>query len=209
MAITNYTELKSAVADWLNRSDLSAAIANFIALSETQTERNLRVRQMLTRADAIIDTKYSAVPSDFLQARTFKLTSTSPVQPLEFATDDQMDDLDASNTAPSRPLYFSMVGNQFRVHPAPDSSYTAELSYFAKIPRLSDAAPTNWLLTMAPDIYLYGALIQSAPYLKDDERINVWTTLYAAGLDALRVADQGATSSRGVLKSKVKPFGVR
>lgn len=209
MAITNYTELKSAVADWLNRSDLSAAIANFIALSETQTERNLRVRQMLTRADATIDTKYSAVPSDFLQARTFKLTSTSPVQPLEFATDDQMDDFDASNTAPSRPLYFSMVGNQFRVNPVPDSSYTAELSYFAKIPRLSDAAPTNWLLTMAPDIYLYGALIQSAPYLKDDERINVWTTLYAAGLDALRVADQGATSSRGVLKSKVKPFGVR
>jgi len=209
MAITTYTELKSAVADWLNRSDLSSAIANFIALSETQTERNLRVRQMLTRSNASIDTKFSTVPADFLQARTFKLTSTSPIQPLEFATDDQMDDLDAADTAPSRPLYYSVVGNQLRVHPIPDSTYTAEMSYFAKIPRLSDSIPTNWLLTMAPDIYLYGALIQSAPYLKDDERINVWTTLYAAGLDALRVADQGATSSRGVLKSKVKPFGVR
>lgn len=209
MAITNYTELKSAVADWLNRSDLSSAIENFISLMETQTERSLRVRQMLVRADAQLDTKYSAVPADFLQARTLKLTSTTPNQSVEFATDDQMDAFDSQRSAPGQPSTFSIVGGQIRVHPIPDAEYTAELNYYSKLPKLSATNPTNWLLTMAPDVYLYGALVQSAPYLKDDARLTVWSSLFSEGLQAVRFADEGATSSRGVLKSRVKSFGAR
>jgi hypothetical protein len=208
MSISTYSQLKSTLGDWLNREDLVAVVPSFIALAEAQIERALRVRQMIGRSTATIDTQYSAVPSDFLETKTFKITSSAPIQPLQFATMEQMDEFDATNSAAQRPTLFTIVGNQIRVHPAPDTSYTAELVYYAKLPKLSDSNPTNWLLTSSPDVYLYGALLQSAPYLKDDERMAVWTTLYAAGLESIKTADQNATSS-GLIKSRVKPFGVR
>jgi hypothetical protein len=208
MSISTYSEHKSTIGDWLNRDDLVSAIPSFIALAEAQLERALRVRQMIGRSTATIDTQYSAVPSDFLETKTFKITSSAPIQPLQFATLEQMDDFDATNSAQQRPTLFTIVGNQIRVHPAPDTSYTAELVYYAKLAKLSDSNTTNWLLTSSPDVYLYGALLQSAPYLKDDERMAVWTTLYAAGLESIKTADQNATSS-GLIKSRVKPFGVR
>jgi hypothetical protein len=208
MSISTYSQLKSTLGDWLNREDLVAVVPSFIALAEAQIERALRVRQMIGRSTATIDTQYSAVPSDFLETKTFKITSSAPIQPLQFATIEQMDEFDATNSAAQRPTLFTIVGNQIRVHPAPDTSYTAELVYYARLPKLSDSNPTNWLLTSSPDVYLYGALLQSAPYLKDDERMAVWSSLYAAGLESIKTADQGATSS-GLIKSRVKPFGVR
>jgi len=208
MSLSTYSQLKSTLGDWLNREDLVAVVPSFIALAEAQIERALRVRQMIGRSTATIDTQYSAVPSDFLETKTFKITSSAPIQPLQFATMEQMDEFDATNSAAQRPTLFTIVGNQIRVHPAPDTSYTAELVYYAKLPKLSDSNPTNWLLTSSPDVYLYGALLQSAPYLKDDERMAVWSSLYAAGLESIKTADQGATAS-GLIKSRVKPFGVR
>ena len=209
MSITNYSTLKSAIADFLNRSDLTAVIPTFIALTEAQMERPLRVRQMIERSTASIDTQYSALPSDFLEAKTFKLTSSTPIQPLEFVTPEQMDDLDASiGTATGKPLYFTIIGNQVRVNPRPDSTYTAELIYFSKLPRLSDSNTTNWLLTSSPDAYLYGSLMHAAPYLKDDERVAVWGTLYNTAIEALKNADQNASAS-GLIKARVKPFGAR
>jgi len=207
MAISNYSELKSALGDWLNRSDLTSVIPTFISLAEAQMERVLRTRQMIVRANATIDTKYGAVPGDFLEVKSFKLTSTSPPQPLQFATMDEMDNKDAQNTSTGKPLYFSVVGNQFRVHPSPDSNYTAELTYYAKLSKLSDSNTTNWLLTNSTDVYLYGALIQAAPYLQDDARINVWSGLYAAGVEAVQVSDDRAATSGGTLKVRAKPFG--
>ena len=48
MALTTYTELKASLADWLNRTDLTAAIPDFITLAESQMERQLRLRQMMS-----------------------------------------------------------------------------------------------------------------------------------------------------------------
>lgn len=209
MSITNYSTLKSAIADFINRSDLTAVIPTFIALAEAQMERPLRVRQMIERATAPVDTQYSALPADFLEAKTFKLTSTTPVQPLAFATPEQMDDLDGSTgSAVGRPRNFTIIGNQIRVNPIPDSVYTAELVYFAKLNKLSDSNPTNFLLTSSPDAYLYGSLMQTAPYLKDDERVAVWGTLYNTAIESIKFADQNASAS-GLIKARVKSFGAR
>lgn len=208
MAISNYTELKGAVADWLNRDDLTAVVPTFILLAEAGLERVLRVRQMLARSNATIDTQYGALPANFLEAKSFKLTDTTPSQPLGFATIDELDAFDSANLAPGRPRYFGVVGDQLRTHPVPDSSYTGELTYYAKITKLSDENPTNWLLASSPDVYLYGSLLQSAPYLKDDERINVWTTLYASAVQAMQISDDRSATSGGALKARAKPFGV-
>ena len=191
MALTTYTELKASLADWLNRTDLTSAIADFISLAEAQMERQLRTRQMIVRANATFAAaaEYGTVPDDFLETKSIKL-DTNPVTSLSFQTIEAMDQL--SNTtylSSGKPLYFTVVGNQFRLLPIPDGEYTAELVYYAKLTKLSSTVATHFLLTQAPDVYLYGSLLQAAPYLQDDARISVWSSLYLAGLEQLQVAD--------------------
>lgn len=205
----NYSQLKSNIADFLNRTDLTGVIPTFIELAEAQMERALRTRQMVERSTASIDTQYSAVPADFLEAKTLKITGTTPIQPVEFVTPQQMDDMDSFRpNSTGIPKYFTIIGNQIRVNPIPDSTYTAELTYTAKLQKLSDSVTTNWLLTSSPDAYLYGALMQAAPYLKDDERVGVWGTLYNTAIEAIKFADKNASAS-GLIKARVKPFGAR
>ena len=207
MALTTYTELKSSVADWLNRTDLTAVVPDFISLAEAQIERTLRTRQMIVRATASIDSEYSAVPSDFLETKSIKL-NTNPVTALQFESVDALDTLKSTTyIAAGKPQYFGIVGGQIRVLPVPDSTYTAELIYYAKLTKLSDSVASNWLLSQAPDVYLYGALMQATPYLKDDARISVWAALYARGLEELQVADDRGATSGGSIMMRARTFG--
>ena len=206
MALSTYSELKTSVADWLNRADLTSTVPDFISLAEAQIERKLRTRQMIVRADATIDTEYSAVPADFLEVKSLKL-QTNPVTPLQFETIDSLDNLQSQYASSSKPRYFSIVGGQIRTVPLPDGEYSAELTYYAKLSKLSSTNTTNWLLTAAPDVYLYGALLQAAPYLKDDARISVWATLYTSAMEDLQVADDRGATSGGALKARARTFG--
>lgn len=207
MALTTYTELKASVADWLNRTDLTTVVPDFISLAEAQIERTLRTRQMIVRATAQIDTEYSALPADFLETKSIKL-NTNPVVALTFESIDALDSMKATMyIAPGKPKNFGIVGGQLRVLPVPDSTYTAELIYYAKLTKLSNSVASNWLLAQAPDVYLYGALLQASPYLKDDARITVWASLYQSGLEELQIADDRGATSGGSIMMRARTFG--
>ena len=207
MALTTYTELKTSIGDWLNRSDLTTAIPDFISLAEAQIERTLRTRQMIVRANASFDAQYGAVPSDFLEVKSLKLTSTNPQTPLSFLSIDALDAEMTKYTASGKPKFFGVVGGQFRIVPTPDANYTTELTYYAKLTKLSSSVASNWLLSSSPDIYLYGSLLQAAPYLQDDARIQTWATLYERALNDLQTADDRGSSSGGALLTRAKTFG--
>ena len=207
MALSTYTELKASIGDWLNRSDLTAAIPDFISLAEAQIERTLRARQMIVRANASFDAQYGAVPADFLETKSLKLTSTNPQTPLEFLSIDALDNKASEYTASGKPRFFGVVGGQFRLVPTPDSNYTTELTYYAKLTKLSNSVANNWLLTSSPDIYLYGSLLQAAPYLQDDARISTWSALYDRAMNDLQTADDRSASSGGTLLTRAKSFG--
>jgi hypothetical protein len=207
MALTTYAELKTSIGDWLNRSDLTTAIPDFISLAEAQIERTLRTRQMIVRANASFDAQYGAVPSDFLEVKSLKLTSTNPQTPLSFLSIDALDAEMTKYTASGKPKFFGVVGGQFRIVPTPDSNYTTELTYYAKLTKLSSSVSSNWLLASSPDIYLYGALLQAAPYLQDDARIQTWATLYERALNDAQTADDRGASSGGALLTRAKTFG--
>ena len=207
MALTTYAELKTSIGDWLNRSDLTSVIPDFISLAEAQVERTLRTRQMIVRANASFDAQYGAVPSDFLETKSLKLTSTNPQTPLEFLSIDALDQKAAEYTASGKPRFFGVVGGQLRIVPTPDSTYTTELTYYAKLSKLSSTNTSNWLLASSPDIYMYGSLLQAAPYLQDDARIQTWATLYERALNDLQTADDRGASSGGALLTRAKTFG--
>ena len=208
MALTSYSELKSSIADWLNRDDLTAVIPDFISLAEAQMERRLPTQKMVKRANATIDTPFSALPADFLSCKSLVLTSTAPVQPLVFLTEDELDAKKWVYRTTGKPQYFALVGNQIEVLPAPDTGYTAEITYVATLAKLSDSNTSNWVLARHPDVYLYGSLLQAAPYLRDDERVGLWSSQYQAAIEDMLLQNERAAFSQGRTAMAVKPTRV-
>ena len=195
MALDTFAGLKATIADYLNRDDLTSVIPSFITIAEAKFNRKLRVRQMVKRANGQIETAFFAYPSDWLQAKEFQL-NTNPIQRLQFVTEAQGDELKSNRYfSVGQPVYYTITGTQLEFIPTPDTTYSAELTYYAKIPALSDTNTSNWLLAYAPDLYLYGALLEASPYLKDDERLATWGQLFANSLGDIEVADQRASVS--------------
>ncbi len=195
MALCNYDDLKAALASWLRRSDLTAEIPSFITLAEAQMNRRLRVRPMTARLGESWAAEYADLPGDFLSERLVKITSGGTTTVLRYLTPEEMD---AKVRAPStgRPRFYALYGGELRLHPAPDTTYTAELVYLQALPALSESNQSNWLLASHPDAYLYGALTQSAPYLRADERLQTWTSLFGAVLTDIETADRTGAAAQ-------------
>jgi hypothetical protein len=208
MALGTYAQLKTSIADWLNRSDLTSAIADFIMLAEAEFNRTVRVRQMIVRANATLDSEYTQLPSDFLQMENLVLLTTTPTK-LEFLSDEQSDDFYTRYfSAAGTPRYYTIIGDTFKAVPSPGTDTTqVQMTYYGKIAALSDNNTTNWLLTKHPDLYLYGALLQSAPYLQDDSRIPVWNAAYERGIEAMKLEQERANYSGTTPRVRAKPMG--
>ena len=104
------------------------------------------------------------------------------------------------------PALYTLEAGQFHLYPTPIADTDVELLYYAEVPALASNA-TNWLLTAAPDVYLYGSLMHSAPYLQDDARLAVWAQLYSSSVVRLNEASQYAKYSGVSLVPKVRGLG--
>jgi hypothetical protein len=192
MALATFADLQTAIAGWLLRSDLTARIPDFISLAEAQINRDVRHWRMESRASVSLGSRYTVLPTDWVD--TIRATlSVSSSQALKLASLVEMDALRAANSdATGTPRYYAHVAGSLEVYPTPDTTYTLEIYYTQKVPALSISATTNWLLTDSPDVYLYGSLIQSAPYLVEDARIAVWAGLYRDAVDRLNNASNAS-----------------
>ena len=204
MALSNYTELQASVADFLNRSDLTSVIPDFITLSEADFNRSIRVREMSVRTRAPIDGQYLQLPPDFLEMRNIELL-TDPVTPLAYKN---LQNLDIHRAADStgKPLYYSIMQNNVEFAPVPDGDYTVEVVYYQKVPALA-VNSTNWLLDNHPDAYLYGSLMHSAPYLHADERVGLWAGKYSQIIQQIKTSDENAKFSGSTPSVSFTPFG--
>lgn len=192
--IGTYDQLKAAIADFLNREDLTAVIPTFISLAEADISRMVRDFRMEKRSTAQVDTQYSALPNDWVETIRVQLANTSAR--VELASNGMLAELrQKRNDQPGTPTHFAHTAGGLELYPTPDAEYTVEILYYSKIPALATEAQTNWLLTAAPDVYLYGALIQSAPYLKDDQRAVVWSGMYQNAITNLNAASERARYS--------------
>ena len=189
MAFTSYTTLKSTVADYLARSDLTAQIPDFIRLAEERLRRDLRIRQMLkvATADTVVNDSTVSLPSDFLAMKDLHL-DTNPVRVLQFQNTSNFF-RNARTTDKGVPTMYTLLGSEFQFAPYPDAVYTLRMVYYHKPDFLSDSNASNLFLANCPDLLLYGALAEAEPYLMNDERIATWASLYDRGLASLRASD--------------------
>jgi len=209
MALTTFTELKASLADFLNRDDLTAVIPDFIALAEAQIKRDLRHWRMETRSSgqqSPLD-EYMQLPADWIETIRLHITDNG-TSPLNLMSRASMADKRASNEdATGVSTHYTHADGQIQLYPTPSATTNLELLYYAKPTALSGSNPSNWLLLEAPDVYLYGALIHSAPYLAEDTRVAIWAQMYSASIARLNESSEDARFSGSGLKLKIRGLG--
>jgi hypothetical protein len=209
MAINTFTNLKSAIADFLNRDDLTSAIENFIALTESQINRDVRHWKMETRSSGqqSAGDEYSQVPNNWMETIRFHVTDNG-TSPLDLMSRKAMEDKRAgAEDTTGTPRYYTHADGQFQLYPTPSAETNTELLYYAKPTALSSSNADNWLLLEAPDVYLYGALLHSAPYLGEDERLVIWAQMYGAAVTQLNQSSEKARYSGSGLTLKIRGLG--
>ena len=190
MAINTYATLQTAVANWLDRDDLTDRIPEFIALAEARFNRILRIRMMETISTAITTDsgkKDYDLPTGYVQMKEFHLT-TSPVTPLAYVTPEMMFRMwVGSNQA--KPQVYTIITGKVSLGPTPDSTYGTSMLYYKTIDALSLDNTTSTMLTQNPDVYLYGALLEAEPFLMNDQRVQLWATAFQQALADLQEQD--------------------
>jgi len=192
MALNTYTTLKSSIANWLNRSDLTAEIQDdFIKLTEADLNSKLRVRSMIAQVNITVNAETAALPTDFLQIRNFYILSGQTKTPLVYTTPSSMDTTSGTSTT-GKPTTFTILGDTIRLSPKPDATYTAVMNYFKKFPALSSTVSTNFILENHPAIYLYGSLFHAANFLGgiNPQQIQTWQQMFATALERLELNDR-------------------
>jgi hypothetical protein len=169
MAITTFSELTAAVTSWLARDDLTAAIPDFVALFEAAANRRLRVRQMETSAALTPAGGAAALPEDYLMWRRLTWTG-SRRRELDYVHPSYLQA--AFDAAAGTPRVFTIEGATLKIRPVDGTAL--ELDYFQRLPALSDAQTSNWLLAAHPDLYLFGALVEAEAFNKDADKAALW-----------------------------------
>ena len=210
MAITTYDELKSSIGDFLNRSDLTSVIPTFISLGEAQMNRDIRHWEMENRVDGqqSVGDQFMQFPADWLETIRFQVRTTNGIDTLELASVASISDKrQAANDEAGTPRFYSHVRGEFELFPTPDEDTDFELLYYQRIPSLSDSNTSNWLLEYAPDIYLYGSLMHSAPYLKEDERAGIWAQMYGLAVQNLNAQSERVKNSGSGIRLNIRGLG--
>ena len=200
MAIGTYAELQTAVANWLDRDDLTDRIPEFIALAEARINRVLRIRLMESKytASTVAAQRNYALPTGYIQMRNFQI-NTSPITPLQYVTPEIYDRLWGGSTG-GTPQFYTIVAGEVQLGPLPASVLTMEMLFYKKISALSVTNTTEAMLTDNPDIYLYGALLEAEPFIMNDERVGLWAQGFQQSVANLQEQDNKDRHSGSALR---------
>ena len=180
--INDLDSLKATIEDWLKRADLTPAIPTFISLAEARINRTLFSWQRQAQATGTSSGGAIPIPGDLYRLQSLlvprggQLVPVSPVPP------------NVARGWNGAALVYTTANGQYELSGRQDTDYV--LDYWARIPPLTDAAPTNWVLDWEPGLYLYGALIEATPYIQDDERTVIWATQFQTILDDCARCDE-------------------
>jgi hypothetical protein len=200
MSIANYSELNTAVANWLDRDDLTDRIPEFIALCEARFNRLLRIRAMEYKqtASTVAAQRNLALPAGFIQMRNLQMNET-PIVPMQYVTPEIYDRLYGS-TLTGTPQMYTIIADEIQLGPIPGSVLTIEMLFYKKFDALTSAATTNWMIINAPDVYLYGCLLEAEPFIMNDSRIQVWASAFKQAITDMQEQDNKDRHSGSALR---------
>ena len=203
----NYSELKTAISGYLNRSDLDSMMDTFIGQVETELNRRIRTKDMIKRATATADSQYLTLPTNWLEAINVEITS-GDFTPLFQVSIESLDVYRKSvNNRTGKPVWFAIVNSTLELCPTPDVDYDLQLTYYGKIDSLSDSNTTNFVSNNHSDLYLYGALKTASIYLMDDNRVSMFHTAFEKSIEEIRMEQERASFAQGSLIPRRRTYG--
>lgn len=190
MAISTYSELKTALANWSKRTDLSTVLGDFIALAEARIQRSLlaRAQEVETELTMVAGSRYVALPADFDSPRALWLKANLPREELPQVLPEQ---LTGSNTS-GYPEAWAIDGSNIAFDKPASSAWAFDFRYCKPL-SLSDSTTTNYILTNYPDVYLFGALVELHDYTFNGEKSAMCEARFQA---AIRDASDAENESR-------------
>tara|TARA_R110000744_G_scaffold273988_1_gene387206 strand:- start:478 stop:1131 length:654 start_codon:yes stop_codon:yes gene_type:complete len=206
MSLSTYSEIKTGVANYLNRDDLTNLVPDFITLTENRLDRELRVRVNLVRVQTTTtaDTAFYDLPSDLIELRNVTYeTSGNNSHALSYLSPES-GSREYGTTGSGAPRAYTNLGKNIKIFPTPDGSYTLGLNYFKKLVPLSDSVTTNDILASFPDLYLFGSCLEGAIYLNDSEQTQRFMAIYQKAITDVKAAEEAARFSGTVMQMTVQ-----
>lgn len=207
MPFNTYSALQTAIANWLNRTDMAANVPDWITLAEAEITRRLRRTTVAATLTTIPAAEFLALPSDCKELRSVRLSTGLPEQdtPLVVSTVEQLAERRATwNNILTRPQWCAVYNGNLQFVPIPDQAYTVVITYYQMLIALATApGAVNVTLAEFPDLYLYGALMQASPFLEDDARLPTWEAKFEKAFNQLQITvdreEMGASFKQGRL----------
>lgn len=196
MSISTYAELQTAVTNWVHRSDLTSIVPDLIRLGELRIFREVRCRVMESAFSGTIANGAIAVPADYLELK-FAYINSTPTSQLARMSGAQLYAKWPNRTAQSKPIGIAREGSNFIFGPYPDSAYAVAGIYYAKPTSIQTTA--NALFAANPDLYLFAALAEVAPYIQDDPRVQLWEAKYASIKQQISFEDSSESGGAGTM----------
>lgn len=205
MALDTYTSLQASVADWIDRTDLTSKIPDFIRLAEAKFGRRLRTQQQQTEVSLPLTAGRATLPADFEELISVTLPENPP-RAIQYVTESELARMNRDLVATGPAAGYTIRNGELVLVPGPGTVSTVDVVYFAAIPALSGSNPSNWLLARHPDAYLYGACLQAAPYLRDAEQLATWQAGLEMVLSEIEDADRRARYNGSPLRMRAAGF---
>lgn len=201
MALATYSDLLASVATWLNRSDLTAVIPDFVTLAEGRIARDLRLRKQVitTTLTTVGGVQTVSLPSDFLEAENITLSGTNPPGAMSIVTPEILDRKYPDAYVTGQPQVYAIIADTIAFGPTPDDAYPVRLDYYQRLTELSSSS-TNWLLTNHPSIYLNACLAEGSAYLMDADKAQAYDARYRADVADLQLRDDAALRSGSAMR---------
>jgi hypothetical protein len=184
MALATYADLLTQTANWLKRADLTSNIPDFVVLAESKINKGLRVRQMETTMATVMASGVIAVPTNYVALKDAYISSTTPYGDLARKTAEFVYEKYPNRVADKQPIYIAREGNNFIFGPYPDANYTVTFVYYNRLGALVNGP--NTVYTSYPGLWLFGALAEAAPFLRNDSRVALWQAKFKELMDAVQ-----------------------
>ncbi len=207
MAISTFGELKTALADHLHRSDLTALLPNFVLMGESRLNRELRILDMITPQTGTLSTSVAtlALPTRYADKLMFRVNS--PLYELQWVVPSLIKQHAVALTDTGQPRFYT-VTDTFEFERIADQAYSYTLKYY-KGYGLSADADTNYLLTQYPQAYLYAALSHAAIYIGDMDMASQMNAVTGAEIVTIRRAEARRKGTDDAVLTTENHFGER
>jgi hypothetical protein len=194
MAISNYTELQAAVANWMHRTNLTGDIPDFITLAEDRIRARLasRLQGSVVQIPTTAGVQYAAIPGTVLRIRSLSIPGVQPK--LDYMSPDVFNQQFGMEVA-GTPRCYSIIGERIYLGPTPDAVYTIHATQSAEFEALSDGTPSNTLLANWPSVYLWGALVEAAKFSSNDRWQEKYNQSFAEAVEGVNLTDWNAAGT--------------